>query len=116
MEKIHINRCPKLTELLDENIDIFNKLVENNEEVPDLRNKNLSGLDLSNAMLKGLDLSGSYLRNANLRGVDLTGCNLQGASIRNARINGTLFPEDLSAEEIIMSVTYGTRMRTFPKK
>ena len=105
-----------MVELIDENnVDAFNKMVEDNK-APDLRDKNLSGLDLSKANLKGLDLSGSYFRNTNLKGLDLTGCNLQGASIHNARISGVLFPEDLSPDEIIMSVTYGTRMRVFPKK
>lgn len=112
---INIDRCAKMSELLEENIHIFNKMVEDNK-APDLRNKNLSGLDLRKAKLNGLDLSGSYLRNTNLKGMDLTGCNLHGASIHNAAISGVLFPENLPAEEILMSVRYGTRMRTFPKK
>ena len=111
---ISIDKCPKMLELFEDNIDVFNKMVDNNEP-PDLRNKNLSGMDLSKAKLKGLDLSGSYLRNANLRGLDLTGCNLQGVSIRDAKVSGVLFPENLSAEEIKLSLKYGTRMRVLSK-
>ena len=113
---INIETYPRMAELFDENnIDVFNKMVEDNNP-PDLRDKNLAGLDLSKANIKGLDLSGSYLRNTNLKGLDLTGCNLQGASIHNARISGVLFPENLPPDEIIMSVKYGTRMRVIPKK
>ena len=113
--RTNIDTYPRMVEFFDENVDVFNKMVEDNNP-PDLRNKNLSGLDLSRANLRGLDLSGSYLRNTNLKGLDLTGCNLQGASIHNARINGVLFPENLSPDEIIMSVKYGTRMRVLPPK
>ena len=113
-DSLTIDKHPKMTELLEEYIDEFNKMVDKNEP-PDLRNKNLSSLDLRKAKLKGLDLSGCYFRNANLKGLDLTGCNLHGASLHNATISGVLFPENLPVEEILMSVNYGTRMRAFPK-
>jgi len=38
---------------------------------------------------------------------------LDGASIGGAKISGTLFPRNLDAEEITLSLVHGTRMRTF---
>jgi uncharacterized protein YjbI with pentapeptide repeats len=58
-----------------------------------------------------MDLSGAYLRTTDLRGVDLSQANLEGASIHEEKISGTLFPENLSPEEIMLSVTRGCRMR-----
>ncbi|MEW6261542.1 MAG: pentapeptide repeat-containing protein [Thermodesulfobacteriota bacterium] len=105
-----IRLAPKPSVLFEENIDEFNRLVESGRP-PDLKNANLAGLDLRRARLAGLNLSGCYLRGANLSGLDLTGCNLAGASLRGAHISGTLFPDNLSAEEIKLSVEYGTRLR-----
>ena len=96
--------------LFEENLDKFNSMVKKGSP-PKLRDCNISALDLRKANLKGLDLSGSYLRSSNLRGLDLTGCNLQGASMQGALISGALFPESISAEETMLSVKYGTRMR-----
>jgi hypothetical protein len=106
-----IRAIPKVEMLFEENIESFNRLVEEGQ-APDLRNTNLSGMDLRKGRFKGLDLAGCYLRNTNLRGIDLTGCNLQGASLQGAQISGTLFPENVSMEEIKASVEYGTRIRT----
>ena len=111
MENIEMRRRPKVELLFEENLDKFNSLVKKGSP-PTLRDCNLSGLDLRKANLKGLDLSGSYLRSSNLRGLDLTGCNLQGTSMQGALISGVLFPESISAEEIMLSVKYGTRIRT----
>jgi len=111
MEKIEMRLRPKTELLFEENLDKFNSMVENGSP-PDLRDCNLRGLDLRKANLKGLDLSGSYLRSSNLRGVDLTGCNLQGASLQGTLISGALFPGNIAADEIMLSVKYGTRMRT----
>jgi hypothetical protein len=106
-----IRAIPKVEMLFEENIESFNRLVEEGQ-APDLRNTNLSGMDLRKGRFKGLDLAGCYLRNTNLRGIDLTGCNLQGASLQGSQISGTLFPENVSMEEIKASVEYGTRIRT----
>ncbi len=105
-----ISRAPKPEIVFEENMEQFNALVEQGKP-PDLRNANLSGLDLRQARLTGLDLAGCYFRGANLSGLDLTGCNLQGASLRGARISGVLFPGNVSAEEIRLSVDLGTRIR-----
>lgn len=109
-EKTEISRRPKPTILFEENIEEFNRLAKA-KQAPDLKNTNLAGLDLRKAQLRGLDLSGAYMRGANLAGMDLTGCNLQGVSLRGAHISGTLFPVNVSAEEIRLSVEYGTRIR-----
>ena len=59
----------------------------------------------------GMDFSGCYFRQADIRGLDLSQCNLRGASIHGTRISGTLFPKELSAQEILLSHQQGTRMR-----
>ena len=46
-----------------------------------------------------------------IRGLDLSQCNLKGASIHGTHISGTLFPKELSAQEILLSHQQGTRMR-----
>ena len=104
---------PKEELLFEENLAEFNRLKAEGK-APDLRQANLSGLDLRQADLKGLDLSGCYLRGANLRGVDLTGCNLAGTSLKSALVSGTLFPDNVSAEELRLSLEHGTRIRTRP--
>ncbi len=77
----------------------------------DLRGVDLRGLDLRGLDAEGLDFCGSYFRDADLRGVDLSGANLAGCSFYGAKISGTLFPAALSAEEIRLSVEFGTRVR-----
>jgi uncharacterized protein YjbI with pentapeptide repeats len=46
-----------------------------------------------------------------LRGVDLRQALLEGASLGSAKISGSYFPNQFSAEEIRLSVEYGTRLR-----
>lgn len=77
----------------------------------DLTNCDFRGLDLRSWDTAGLDLSGSYFRQADLRGVDFSKANLEGASIHGARIAGAYFPKAIPADEIIMSLMHGTRMR-----
>lgn len=101
---------PKIELLLDEKFEEFNKHVKSGR-IKDLRNTNLAGMDLRKVHLRGLDLSGCYFRNANMSGLDLTGCNLFGASLRGANISGVLFPDNIRADEIRLSVEYGTRIR-----
>lgn len=72
----------------------------------DFRSLDLRGLDAD-----GLDLSHSYFRTANLRGVDFSNAKLDGASLNDAKVSGAYFPAELSADEIFLSVQYGTRMR-----
>jgi uncharacterized protein YjbI with pentapeptide repeats len=79
--------------------------------VCDLRDVDLRGLDLRGLDAEGLDFTGSYFRDADLRGVDLSQAVLEGCSFYGAKISGTLFPRDLSAEEIRLSFDHGTRVR-----
>ncbi len=77
----------------------------------DLAGCDFRTLDLRKLDAKDLDLRDCYFRQADLRGVDLTEANLEGASINAAKISGVFFPKQLSAEEINLSLTHGTRMR-----
>lgn len=105
-------RKNKFHELLrDGKIDEFNREVSKLEDRVDLENCNLRGLDLRNANLKRANLKDSYLKMADLRGVDLSEAILQGASLNKARISGVYFPKEISAEEILLSVEHGTRIR-----
>ena len=97
------------TLLIDGKFDEFNERA--GQEPPDLENLVLRGADLRQADLSHANLRGAYLRNADLRGVDLSHANLDGASIHDAQISGALFPRDLPAAEICMSLHEGTRLR-----
>ncbi len=72
----------------------------------DFRNADLRGVDA-----EGLDFTDCYFRQADLRGVDLRAARIEGASLKGARISGAYFPAELSADEITLSVTHGTRLR-----
>ena len=78
----------------------------------DLSNCYLRGVDLSEVSLFKVNLQGAYLHSADLRGTDLSSHNLSGCSIHKARISGTLFPDNISVPEILMSLEHGTRLRT----
>ncbi len=77
----------------------------------DLTRCDFRGVDLRGANLAGMDLAGCYFRQADLRGLDLSSCHLEGASIHAAKIAGAYFPAELSADEILLSLLHGTRMR-----
>jgi uncharacterized protein YjbI with pentapeptide repeats len=91
-------------------IDDFNHACAKGES-PDLINADLRGLGLRGLNADGLDLRGCYFRQADLRGVDFSKTNLDGASVHAAKISGCLFPNEISADEINLSLTHGTRMR-----
>ena len=77
----------------------------------DLTGCDFRTLDLRKLNAKGLDLRDCYFRQTDLRGVDLSETNLEGASINAAKISGAYFPKQLSADELNLSLTHGTRMR-----
>ncbi len=77
----------------------------------DLRGVDLRGLDLRGLDAEGLDFSDSYFRDADLRGIDFSKAMLVGCSFYGAKVSGTLFPAELSADEIRLSVELGTRVR-----
>lgn len=76
-----------------------------------LRGADLRSLDLRNLDARGLDLGDCELGHADLRGIDFSESRLDGASIYGARIADALFPRELGAEELLLSLQHGTRMR-----
>ena len=112
---LDIKRSKHPQELLEENRAFFNAAVAGGR-VPDFSGQNLSDMDLTGFNLRNANLSGAYLRGAILSGLDLSEADLHGASLRNARISGCLFPEDLPAAEISLSVEKGTRIRHLKKR
>ncbi len=99
--------------LADENIESFNSqkarytdagLID--LQAADLRGVNLRGLDAA-----GIDFRHAYFRSCDLRGIDFRQTLLEGASMNRANISGCFFADDLPAEEIVMSLTTGTRLR-----
>lgn len=96
--------------VLAEDRDSFNEMVGQGR-IPHMQNQNLADLDLRGFNLTNMDLSGSYMGKTNLSGLDLRGANLSGVSMKNAKVSGCYFPKDLSAEEIRMSLEFGTRIR-----
>ena len=83
-------------------------------ETPDFSCLDFRGLDLRQMDAHGLDMSNGYFRQADLRGVDFSTTRLDGSSINAAKVSGTLFPRELDAEEITLSLLHGTRMRYRP--
>ena len=110
------NESPQITDdpmyrlLRDGEVEEFNTRRAGGESC-DLTGCDFRTLDLRKLDAKGLDLRDCYFRQSDLRGVDLSETNLEGASINAAKISGVFFPKQLSAEEINLSLTHGTRMR-----
>lgn len=94
----------------NENIAAFNR-EKPKDALIDFREGDFRGLDLRNLDAAGIDFTGAYFRAADLRGLDLRDIPLEGASLAHAQISGTYFPPELSADEILMSVNFGTRLR-----
>ena len=105
-----INDDPMYQLLREGKIKEFNEKRDSGEEVI-LAGYDFRGLDLRGLNAHGLDFSNGYFRQTDLRGIDFSDCNFQGASINAAKISGSLFPKDLSAAEITLSLLYGTRIR-----
>lgn len=97
--------------LRDEKVKEFNQQRASQTNI-DFHDCDFRGLDLRGLNATGLDLSGCYFRAADLRGIDFSQANLNGASIAAAQISGCLFPANINADEIGLSVDKGTRMRT----
>ncbi len=97
-----------------DDVKAFNKLKESGQHC-DLVCVNLRGLDMRGLDADGLDFTDSYLRVADLRGIDFRNAILEGVNIRGAKISGTYFPPELSAQEIKLSHEHGTRMRYSPE-
>jgi uncharacterized protein YjbI with pentapeptide repeats len=87
-----------------------------NQEKPktgtiDLIGGDFRGLDLRQLDATGIDFTDAYFRAADLRGLDLRHTAMEGASLGLAQISGAFFPVELTADEILMSVNFGTRLR-----
>ena len=80
----------------------------------DLENCDLSNQDLRRFNLRSANLRNAYLKMADLRGVDLSSAQMDGASINRAHISGAFFPRSIPAQEVLLSVEHGTRMRAAP--
>ena len=92
--------------------EAYNRHVVGRKQV-DFSNADLRGVDFRGvAELTKLDVHGAYMRDADLRGLDLRSWNMEGCSLYHAKISGTYFPPNVRAEELALSVDYGTRIRT----
>ncbi len=91
-------------------MDEFNSRREKGENC-DLTSADFRSVDLTGLNANGLDLSHCYFRMSNLRGIDFSNTRLEGASIHGAQISGVFFPNALDANEILLSLEHGTRMR-----
>ncbi len=99
----------------EERFEAFNRLVAGQGGRVDLSGAHLRGFDLRKCQLSHADLRNAYLRSADLRTLDLSQALLEGASIKEAKVSGTLFPPDLGADEIRLSLEFGTRLRVSPR-
>jgi uncharacterized protein YjbI with pentapeptide repeats len=96
--------------LREEKIDEANARLDSGERC-DLTGAFLRGCNLQGLHATNINFADCYFRLADLRGVDFRHCCMEGASIHGAKIHGAYFPVELSAEEIMMSIKLGTRMR-----
>ena len=110
MVKPVIKQDPLYQLLRNEDIKGFNEQ-RKKLDTGELRSGDYRGRDLRNMNADALDFSDSYFRNADLSGIDFRNSNLEGASLLGAKLSGTYFPQELSAEEIRLSRDTGTRMR-----
>ena len=110
MKRPSDNKDPLYLLLRDNKIEEFNTYKAAGK-IPDLREADLRGLDLRGMDVAGLDMTNCYLRQTDLRGIDFTQARIEGASINSAKISGCLFPKELTAEEITLSLLHGTRLR-----
>lgn len=102
---------PLFKALRNENVEAFNEARRRLETVPSFAFCDFRGLDLRGLIAEGLDFSNAYFRGADLRGIDFRQSNLEGASIAGSKISGCYFPVQLAADELVMSLNHGTRMR-----
>ncbi|MAD43622.1 MAG: hypothetical protein CMI02_02045 [Oceanospirillaceae bacterium] len=105
-----ISQDPLYQMLRHDDIAGFNTAREQGQQV-DLRSCDLRGLDLRNINLKDTDLTDAYFRGSDLRGIDFRGCRMDGVSLADAKISGCYFPAEIPAQEILLSVTHGIRLR-----
>lgn len=106
-----ISDAPLYRLLREGKIDEFNQRIAAGEQV-DLTGCDFRHLNLQGLVATGLNFADSYFRQADLRGVDFSQClSLEGASIHAAKISGVYFPKPITADEILLSLEHGTRIR-----
>ena len=110
MKKPEIKQDPLYQLLRNEDIKAFNEQ-RDSLDTGELKSGDYRGRDLRNLNAKGLDFSNAYFRGADLRSIDFRGTRLAGASLADAKISGCFFPDNLPAQEILMSLEQGTRLR-----
>ncbi len=93
-----------------EDVAGFNTQKPSSGEI-DLSGGDFRGLDLRALDTRRINFRDAYFRGTDLRGLDLRDAQLEGASLAHAQISGAYFPVELSADEILMSVNFGTRLR-----
>ena len=77
-----------------------------------LRSEDMQAFNAEKAKLAELpSFAHGDFRGADLRGVDFSKSRMEGSSIASAKISGCYFPHRLDADEIVMSLNHGTRMR-----
>ncbi|ULA63300.1 MAG: hypothetical protein LZF86_100302 [Nitrospira sp.] len=109
-QKLRITTDPMYQLLREGCIKEFNAK-KSSGDTCDLKSSDLRGLDLRGLDATGLDFSDCYFRQSDLRGIDFSQSNLRGASINACKVSGALFPAELTASEIELSLLQGTRMR-----
>lgn len=110
MERVKTIDHPMYQLLKDESIQEFNQSKDKGS-TPSFAYGDFRGLDLRGLDASGIDFSNAYFRGADLRGIDFRQTNLEGASIAGTKISGCFFPDHISADEIVMSLNHGTRLR-----
>jgi len=113
MTKPRLLDNPLYTLLHNEDIEGFNAQKAQGGDI-DLTDGDFRGLDLRLLDADKINFTNGYFRGADLRGLDLRNTQMEGASIAHAQISGAFFPVELSADEILMSLNFGTRMRYRP--
>ena len=99
------------TLLRDRKIAEFNVYAERGELSPDFTGLSFRGSDLRGLVASGLNFSNCKFKQADLRGINFSNTNLKGASLYGSKISGCLFPQEIDATEILMSLQHGTRLR-----
>ena len=96
--------------LRDEHVQEFNRQRQPGTAC-DLSALSFRGRDLRGLDARQVNFQDAYFRDADLRGIDFREANLEGASLAHAKVSGCYFPPELSADELRLSVEYGTRLR-----
>lgn len=112
MARPKISTDPLYRLLREGKVDEFNQRIAAGEKA-DLVGCDFRHVNLQQLITDGLDFSDSYFRQTDLRGIDFSKClSLEGVSIHGAKISGVRFPADIKADEILLSLEFGTRMRS----